>query len=142
MMLKINWLGNNIQRHVEAGLSSGLAEFGLRCEAAAKTRLQPHHGVKTGTLRRSLHTATPGYNWAGDNAMPSAASPELGGETAEPSNKSGKLTLEIGSGMEYSLAVHQGHGSFTGYHFLTEAIAEQSPKLGGILKRHVSEKGG
>lgn len=122
------------------GLAAGLTEFGLRCETAAKRRLQPGHGVKTGTLRRSIHTASPGYNWEGDNVTPANGTPERGNREATPAEKSGKLTLELGSGMEYAMAVHQGHGSFEGYHYLTEAVEEQKPKLTGILKGHAGAK--
>lgn len=136
----LKWFGDDIQRKTLEGASEGLTEFGLRCETAAKKRLQPGHGVKTGTLRRSIHIAEPGYSWQGDNVTPAPGAPERGGQEAQPVQKSGKLTLEIGSGMEYAMAVHQGHGSFSGYHYLTEAIAEQKPKLEGIIARRVKEK--
>jgi len=142
MASRLVWRGNQVQADVEQGLAAGLAEFGLRCEAAAKKRLQPGHGVKTGTLRRSIHTATPGYTWAGDDVLPSPSTPERGGQETSPAERGGKLTLELGSGMEYAMAVHQGHGDFSGYHFLTEAVAEEAPRLPAILKRHVGGKVG
>lgn len=140
MASTLNWKGDEVGRNVREGLKAGLTEFGLRCETAAKRRLQPGHGVRTGTLRRSLHIAEPGYSWQGDNVPPSSGSPERGGKVAAAGEKGSKLSMELGSGLEYAMAVHQGHGSFEGYHFLTEAVAEQSPKLLGILKRHVGGK--
>ena len=133
----LKWRGDELGRNVLQGASDGLTEFGLRCERSAKKRLQPHHGVETGTLRRSIHTAGPGYNWRADDVAPSNATPERGGQAAEPAGKSGKLTLELGTGLRYGMAVHQGFGSFAGYHYLTEAVAEERPGLPGIMKRHV-----
>ena len=135
-MVKLNWEGDKVERVALDHVSDAMVEFGLRCETAAKKRLQPGHGVKTGTLRRSIHLATPGYNWPADNVEPSPTTPERGGNEADPAEKKCKLVLELGSGMEYAMAVHQGHGSFEGYHFLTEAVDEQKPKLPSILERH------
>lgn len=136
MASRLNWRGDEVGKDVLKGVASGLAEFGLRAETASKRRLQPGHGVKTGTLRRSIHCATPGYSWDSDNVEPAPDTMERGGQPAEPRKQSGKLTLEIGSGMEYAMAVHQGHGSFEGYHYITEAVKEIKPKLPAILKRH------
>ncbi len=144
-MSTLKWNGNEVRRDALKGVSAAMTEFGLRCETAAKSRLQPGHGVITGTLRRSIHSAVPGYSWQGDNV---ANGPERGGQEAEPVEKNGKLTLELGSGMEYALAIHQGwelgykktRGSFAGYHFLTEAVTEQKPKLPSILEKHAKLK--
>ncbi len=137
MKVRFDWKGEDVQQRVLRGIAEGLTEFGLRCETASKRRLQPGHGVKTGTLRRSIHLATPGYSWVGDNVTPDDSTAERGGEEVEPAEVNGNLTLQLGSGLEYAMAVHQGHGSFEGYHYITEAVAEQKPKLPEILKRHV-----
>ncbi len=137
MSVRFDWRGEDVERRVKRGVAEGLMEFGLRSETGAKRRLQPGHGVITGTLRRSIHCATPGYSWAGDNVVPDDSTPERGGEEAEPAEVNGNLILQLGSGLEYAMAVHQGHGSFEGYHYITEAVAEQKPRLSEILKRHV-----
>lgn len=152
----LKWFGDDIKKNMEAAAGEALTEFGLRCETAAKKRLQPGHGVETGTLRRSIHSAVPGYNWRSDNVEPSDSSPERGGQGTEPVEKNGKLTLELGSGLEYAMAIHQGweagykrpgskskrgmRGNFSGYHFLTEAVEEMKPKLPGILEKHAKLK--
>ncbi len=135
--MALHWRGDGVGRGVLAGTAGALTEFGLRCETAAKRRLYPGHGVETSTLRRSIHSAVPGYSWQDDNVSPSQSTPERGGQEAKPAEHNGKLTLELGSGLEYALPVHQGHGSHEGYHFLTEAVEEQRPKLPAILQQHV-----
>jgi hypothetical protein len=140
MAFNLNWKGDEVRLNAIKGVSGAMTEFGLRCETAAKRRLQPGHGVITGTLRRSVHTATPGYNWRADNVKPLKSAPERGGQEAFPALKNGNLTLELGSGLEYAMAVHQGHGSFEGYHYMTEAVVEQKPKLPAILEKHAKLK--
>lgn len=133
---RLVWRGDQVVKDAEAALSKGLTEIGLQVEGEAKKELFKGHGVLTGTLRRSIHIATPGYDWAGDNAKPSASSPELGGMEAVPAKQNGRLTVQVGSGMEYALPVHQGHGSFSGYHFLTKAVEKVKPRMLDILKKH------
>lgn len=133
---RLVWKGEQVQKDAETMLSKGLTEIGLQVEGEAKQELYKGHGVLTGTLRRSVHTAAPGYNWSGDNVKPSESSPELGGMEAVPTKQSGRLTVQVGSGMEYALPVHQGHGSFSGYHFLTKAVDKVKPRMLDILKKH------
>ena len=135
--MALHWFGDNVKRTTLGKAANILSEFGLRAETSAKQELQPGHGVISGTLRRSIHTAAPGYSWAGDNIFArSAGAPERGGQEVEPQVRGNKLTLELGSGMEYAMAVHQGHGSFEGYHYLRNGVDKTIPKMQDIIKRH------
>lgn len=145
---RINWKGAEVLKQCDANLGAVLVEIGLRVEAQAKRKLQKSmkvrgrwqagggRGLRTGTLRRSIHSATPGYNWAGDNTAPSEATPELGGQAAAAAEKNGRLTLEVGSGLEYAMAVHQNHYNPDVLHFLTAAADEVAPEVPAIIARH------
>jgi hypothetical protein len=159
LAVKIKWKGKQVIEKVQSGLSKGLVKWGLRVEGDAKRSLQPSeqdeggnwvpgggHGVRTGTLRRSIHLADPGYNWQTDNVAPSTSSPEKGGQT--PTGKvdsKGKVTVQLGSGLEYAQPVHQGwsrgSASFEGYHFLQNAIEKNAPFLEGDLQEGVKSEG-
>src|SRR5690348_15092112 len=112
------WRGAQVVDDVDTNVAKAISEFGLVAEGHSKRELQKGHGVISGTLRRSIHTAQPGYNWAGDNVKPSSSSPERGNQVLNAIRAGQKVTIQLGSGLGYSLPVHQGHGSFGGYHFL------------------------
>ncbi len=137
------WHGDQLSREMEAKLVRGFVKWGLSCETAARTRLRPSeqdaegdwvpgggHGKRTGHLQRSIHIAAPGYNWAGDNG----AQGDLHKEAVQPKRGNGRLTLEIGSGVEYALLIHQTHYDPEVYHFITAAIAEKRSQLTGTLQ--------
>jgi hypothetical protein len=135
--VKFKWRGDEVFRQVvDECLKPGLRDFGLDVEGESKAELQKGHGVETGTLRRSIHTAEPGYSWGSDNTPASAGSPERGSTNALPAESGGKLTIQVGSGMEYALPVHQGHHSFGGYHFLTNGLQKAAPRLSGHIERY------
>lgn len=119
-------------------LAAAAGEIGLRVEAEAKRELQPGHGVETGTLRRSIHAAEPGYAFAGDDVAPSDSSPERGGGEVAGERDGDKIMVAVGSGLVYALAVHQGHGSFEGYHYLTNAVEKVRPKADAIVRKHMA----
>uniref|UniRef100_A0A6H1ZEQ8 Tail protein n=2 Tax=viral metagenome TaxID=1070528 RepID=A0A6H1ZEQ8_9ZZZZ len=121
---------------VQTNVAEALGEFGLRVEGHAKRELQKGHGVLTGTLRRSIHTAGPDYSWSGDDVEPSPSAPERGGVLAKAVKTAVGLVVQVGSGLRYALAVHQGHGSFKGYHYLRKGLNKAKKELPEVLKRH------
>jgi hypothetical protein len=125
------WRGKEVTDEVKRNVARALGEFGLRAEGHSKRELRKGHGVLTGTLRRSIHTAQPGYDWGGDSG-----SSEMGGKTVEGAVGGEKVTLELGSGLTYAMAVHQGHHSFEGYHYLTNGLAQAKPELAGVLRKY------
>ena len=140
-MAKIRkWNGDAIGKAVGQNVAAALGEFGLRVEAHSKKELEHGHGVETGTLRRSIHTAQGGYNWSADNVEPSTETPERGNQQIEAAIKSSKITIQVGSGMVYALAVHQGHHSFDGYHYLTNGLEKAKPELSAVLKKYALKK--
>ena len=132
----LNWEGDQVVDEVVKNMKTALGEFGLMVESEAKQELQPGHGVLTGTLRRSIHTAPPDYNWASDDVEPGPSTPERGGILVEASKLVRKIAVSVGSGLNYALPVHQGHGSFAGYHYLIKGLEKAKTKLKGIVERH------
>lgn len=142
MGMRLNWKGKEAATAVKRNVvAPALGEIGLRVETAAKRQLYKGHGVRTGTLRRSIHTATPGYNWQGDNMEPSASSPERGGQPALPEMESDQLVVQVGSGLRYALFVHQGDEGFEGYHYLVNGVEEVRPQVPAILQKHRARGG-
>ena len=126
-----SWRGKEVTQEVLQNVAKAMGEFGLRVEGHSKKELRKGHGVITATLRRSIHCAQPGYNWAGDTG-----GGELGGRSFEAMIKGQKVTIQLGSGLRYALPVHQGHHSFQGYHFLTIGVDKARPELPEVLARH------
>jgi hypothetical protein len=135
-MTKLDWRGQQVTDEVIKRLKDALVEFGLRVESDAKQELYPEHGVVTGTLRRSIHTATPGYNWEGDDLPPAAGTPERGNQPVEPKLDGDKLFIQVGSGLKYALWVHQGTENFAGYHFISNALESNRDQFPKILEKH------
>lgn len=131
----LNWKGDELKRTIQENGAKIIAEFGLTVEAEAKKELRRGHGVLTGTLRRSIHTALVGYDWKSDDVEPSKGAPELGGTAVMPEAQN-QLTVQVGSGLVYAMAVHQGHHNFTGYHYLTNGLNKAKGKLASIVARH------
>ncbi len=138
--MTLKWFGDDVRRTKLAQVADAMGEFGLRVETASKRELQPGHGVRTGTLRRSIHCAPPDYPWTSDNIESADGMPDLGGKEVKPVDKGGKMVLEVGSGLEYSMPIHQGFGSFEGYHYLTNGLEKMRPELPKIIKRHTGGK--
>lgn len=132
----LNWKGDEVKLQVLRNMAEAFGEFGLEVEGESKRELSRGHGVESGTLRRSIHMAAPGYDWSQDDVAPSNSSPELGGEQIDAEQAGDKLVLEIGSGLNYALPVHQGHHSFPGYHYLTNGLKKAKAKLDSILAKY------
>jgi hypothetical protein len=130
------WRGNEVSEAVRRNVAAALGEFALRVEGNSKKQLRRGHGVLTGTLRRSIHVAEPGYNWGADDVEPANGTPELGGKTFAAVVNGKKITIQVGSGIRYALPVHQGHHSFEGYHFLTIGLEQTKKDLPVVLSRH------
>ena len=142
------WRGKEITQEVAQNVAKALGEYGLRVEGRAKRKLRRGQGVLTGTLRRSIHTEVPGYLWSGDNVEPASGTPERGGVLTEGLVTQKRITVQVGSGLVYAMAIHQGwssgykgmKGSFEGYRFITDANEETKPELPAILKKYRLEK--
>lgn len=135
------WRGDELRRETENNLAEAWGRVGLRGEKYAKQQLWKGHGVITGTLRRSIHTAGDGYNWAGDNVQPAPNAPERGGKNVRPTiTARGRIRLWLGSGMRYALPVEMGVGSFRGYRYLRIAIARLKTEIPGILTEFIRKR--
>ena len=137
--MPLKWNGKAVEDQSIRRLSNALADIGLDIEGEAKQELYKGHGVLTGTLRRSVHSAEPDYNWPGDNVTPGEGTSELGGQLATPEQKGRRLVIAVGSGLVYALAVHQGHHSFGGYHYLTNAVEKVRPRVKQHVERHKND---
>jgi hypothetical protein len=134
------WKGEEVSDQVLENVSAGLDEFALRAEANSKRELRRGRGVASGTLRRSLHTARPGFDWSSDNVDPSSSTPDRGGQKFNAVINGKRVTIQLGSGLNYALAVHQGHHGFTGYHYITNGVDKTQPELPSILEKHRMKK--
>lgn len=153
------WRSEEIAQAVAENMAKAIGEYGLRVEGHAKKQLERGHGVLTGTLRRSIHTAQPGYSWRSDNFKGKykrsgkkitviSAGPERGNQQTDAVESGNKITVQVGSGLFYALAIHQGwargykgmKGSFEGYHFITNANEKAKPELAAILKKYRLKK--
>lgn len=127
----LNWKGDEVLKQTIELLKKAVGEIGLSVESEAKQELQPGHGVITGTLRRSIHTAEPGFGWSGESG-----GGEGGGASVEGQEVGGKIVVEVGTGLKYAIWVHQGHHSFGGYHFLTNGVNKTVGKVPAILAKY------
>lgn len=131
---RLIWKGEELLAEMTSRLSDAVVEIDLRIEEVAKQELYPGHGLVTGTLRRSIHAAEPGYNWGRD-----VRGGDMGGQPFEPEIRKFKITGVVGSGLVYAMPVHQGHHSFGGYHFITNAYNKVNPQVPGIVKKHAGK---
>jgi hypothetical protein len=135
---KVTWFDNQVVELTEQKLGEILTEFGLVAEGESKKELRKGHGVLTGTLRRSVHAAGPDYPFQQDAIASDESSPERGGKEVYPiKTDDGRLTISIGSGMPYALKIHQGWGSFGGYHYIRNGTDRARGNLPAIIGRHM-----
>jgi len=130
------WYGKKAASYAEEMLKLFLGQWGLHVEGKAKEQLYWGHGMVTGTLRRSIHSAEPGYNWPGDDVAPSAETPERGGEHVEPAREGKKLVIEVGSGMVYARKIEDL------YHYMENAVKDSLNDAPRILKWAAKHVGG
>jgi hypothetical protein len=154
-LYNLKWLGDDVLKVAEKQLCEILTEFAQIAEAEAKKELKKTggtprrdrrkgkkgkiidpHGVVTGTLRRSVHVASPDYNFSSDDVEPSNGTVERGGKKITPKKIGNRFTLSLGSGMSYAMLIHQGWGSFKGYHYLTNGVEKAKAKMNQIIARH------
>lgn len=136
----IQWKADELKSLVVQNGAAIISEFALTVEGESKKELRKGHGVETGTLRRSIHAALPGYDWGGDDVESDAEGAERGGDLVVPDSKNSELTVQVGSGLNYAMAVHQGHHKFQGYHFITNGLNKAKGKLPSIVARYKVQK--
>ena len=142
-MASLNWKGDEVKRTAIQNARRAMGEFGLTVEGESKKELRKGHGVITGTLRRSIHTALPGYDWNGDDVQ-SDNGPERGGQLIDAMQDGDQVTVQVGSGLVYAMAINQGwtsgykkmKGSFTGYHYINNGLKKAKEKLQTILAKY------
>ncbi len=142
MPARVDWYGGRVLSLFERAERRTLTRVGTNVQDEAKIRLYPGHGYDTGTLQRSIHAATPGYDWEGDNVPRSPFTPERGIEDAQPARVAGgALAIQIGSGQDYSLWVELGTAYFLGYHYLEDALAAVEGDIVDILREECAAVG-
>lgn len=138
---RLNWRGDEVKRLVMENTAKAFGEYALLVEGESKKQLRRGHGVLTGTLRRSIHAALPSYDWKSDD---SENGPERGGSIVVPEIDENHITVSVGSGLVYAMAIHQGwqpgykkmKGQFEGYHFITNGEKKAKPQLKSILAKY------
>jgi len=148
--MDLNWEGAAVNAEIEQRLKGAVAEIALRIEAKAKTKLQPSQqvkgrfvkgggrGLRTGTLRRSIHADKPSGNFGSDNVAAGAGTPERGGQEPTPERDGTRLMAAVGSGLGYAMYVHQGHYNPEVQGFITRSAEEVMPQALSIVRRHVA----
>jgi hypothetical protein len=106
----VNWQGDAAFGQIEQALNDALIEIGQRIEGEAKKQLYPGHGKVTGTLQRSIHATSPDYNFRGDNVKSDTSTPERGGGAIVPRRSGNRLSIAVGTGMEYAMYIHLLYG--------------------------------
>lgn len=143
MSSRLDWRGEDVLQAFRRAAAGALMRFALMIESGAKETLQPGAGVRTGTLRRSIHVARPGYNWSHDDVEPGPYTPERGSQEVEPGESADKLelSLEIGSGLVYAMPVHQGFGGFPGYHYIMRPFDALRGQFVDVLREFLRKEG-
>lgn len=98
---RIEWNGAEVNQLVKAAVKVGLGAWAERHEQAARAQLSPGHGYLTGQMQRSIHAATPSYDWRGDFSPGSG--PDLSGVSYEPEENGSRLSVAVGSGLFYAV---------------------------------------
>lgn len=143
---RLVWLGDKVADEVfDKVVMPALTEFGLRAETASKAKLKISlqdenkdwvkgggRGKRQGTLQRSIHLAPPDYAWGGDADGDS----ELGGREVTPVKSGDRVTLSLGSGIEYAIYVHELHYNPEVNGFIIRSVEEEKAKLPSILDRY------
>lgn len=131
----LNWRGDQAEDEIIRTLSAALTEIGLRIEGEAKKELYPGHGKLTGTLQRSVHAASPDYNFSSDNVNPGARTAERSNPgTLVPERRGHRLLIAVGSGMEYALAIHLL------YRYIMNGLSRVRPQALAIVKKHAARR--
>lgn len=139
---QLNWLGQVVFQDAMRILSDAWGQVGLAVEGNAKKELYKGRGVITGTLRRSIHTAKPGYAWPGDNVEPANDTPERGGKSVKADANASEVRLEVGSGMVYAAYIEFGLGNFEGYRYLGNGLDKTKPRIPDILRAYFEREFG
>lgn len=134
MGYKLDWKGVQCRAQVVGAVKVGLGRFGLVHETEAKRELGPGHGVLTGTLRRSVHSAAPSYDFSGDDTKASSSSPERGGN-AGAEVVSTSVIVAVGSGMRYAKRIEEMYG------YIQKGHERARPQLDGLIEQAAREAG-
>ena len=76
--------------------------------------------------------------------MQSDNGPERGGQLIDAMQDGDQVTVQVGSGLVYAMAINQGwpsgykkmKGSFTGYHYINNGLKKAKEKLQTILAKY------
>lgn len=129
-------------------LKQASAIAGFLVERHAKINLtrmvysQPQRGYRrTGTLRRSVHTAPPGASHESDEAR--AKTTDLGGKQSPTltGEQGSRLITEVGSWLKYAEHVHEGTGRYgraLPKPYLTDALEQNRKGIEDIIARGVA----
>lgn len=132
---RLDWRGDNVQREAVNVLVGATLELAGRWETAAKKSVRPGRGVITGTYRRSLHYANPGYDFASDNVKPAPGSPERSGQGGGPEVRGDLISLLLGSGLNYARKLEGFYSPVVG------AFDQVRGQFLDIIEAHAKKRG-
>jgi hypothetical protein len=140
-MDEFEWNGDAVKQEVLENMSKAMGELALEVEVSSERELRKGHGLLFGDLRRSIHSALPGYDWGADDVE---GGPDRGGQLIEAEINGDQVSIQVGSGLAYAMPINQGwpegykkmHGSFIGYHFMNNGLNKAKGDIDSILARH------
>lgn len=133
--MRVEWKGDDVLKTVMQAVQAGMTDYAGRWETAAKGSLRPGRGVVTSTYRRSLHAATPRYNFGNDDVPPRPGSPERGGRGVVTQRQGDTISGVVGSGMRYARSLENRYNVVRGAH---DRVA---PQLPGLIEKHAKAAG-
>ena len=133
--MSLKWHGDEVKKEFVEGLKSGLLEFGFNHEREAKAQLYFGHGKASGTLQRSIHAASPHYDFAQDDEPPSENSPERSGTGGGAELVGDKVIIKVGSGMIYAARIERL------YNYIRNGHERAKNTLMPALEKHLKARG-
>lgn len=128
---RLSWKGKEVGDALVPKIAAGLGDVALEIEGNAKKELKAGHGLITGTLRRSIHAAEPGYPFHTENVKPGPLTPERGGMSVSGIKVGNAISVLVGSGMIYARKIENL------YAYMLKGFHNALPRVPEIMGRRL-----
>lgn len=126
---RVEWKGNELVMRAQRALGRGIIGVGMVAVVAGKE----HADVITGTMRRSIHLAPPGYATDDEAEAQRGEMPNQ----LEPTMVGTDWVIAVGSWVPYACVEEVGRG----HQFMTPAVDVARGKTEGIMLQAFAEEG-